>query len=173
MAPESELGVVIRFLDEGTADVVRNMLDDEGLELSVEMDSGGAGTLGWVTVGDQHYRGKLVQLPTTGEVFTQENPQLHTKSFDVTEVLIVARAPDVKGGRNEATLEVEMTPARHPDGLTSTTQNIREHFDRIQDAIPLAPSDTEIQALLAEAQWLETMKEDPRSTFSVEPAPAE
>eukprot|EP01061_Rhynchopus_euleeides_P021900 TRINITY_DN35735_c0_g1_i1.p1 TRINITY_DN35735_c0_g1~~TRINITY_DN35735_c0_g1_i1.p1 ORF type:complete len:171 (+),score=44.38 TRINITY_DN35735_c0_g1_i1:145-657(+) len=165
---EGELGVVLRFLDESTADIVRAMLDEDCLELSIEMDSAHPG-VGWVSIGTQHYRCKLVQLPTETEVFTQADTQVHRKALDVTEALIVARGPDDFGGSNADTVEVEMIPARLPDGLTSTTRNIREHYNRLDDAVPLAPSDADIATLLSEAQWLEQMKEDPKSTLKFRP----
>ena len=171
-AEVEEFGAVMRFLDPAAEEAISGMLADERLELTVSLDgNGGVGSTGWVSVGDVSYRCKLVRLPFEAEALCATDPEVCWKAFDVTEALVVARAPDVRGGQSEATLEVEMLPVLHPDGLTPVTVGGREGCTRVDDAVPLAPTAAEVAGLLAEADWLERTKATPGAKVEVTPLP--
>ena len=162
-----EVGMIIRFLNEDVANIVNRMIDDENVEMEVIFTEERDGSqLGWLRVKGKNYRCRVVSLPTYSETYAIIDGEIHTKSADLRQAIIVARESDVENGNNAATMEIEMTQSTLPDGLLPPTQSIQHHYTKLASC---APSASDTKSLIADAEWVERTKEEPSFKVSIVP----
>eukprot|EP01063_Lacrimia_lanifica_P039190 TRINITY_DN8549_c1_g1_i1.p1 TRINITY_DN8549_c1_g1~~TRINITY_DN8549_c1_g1_i1.p1 ORF type:complete len:176 (+),score=48.86 TRINITY_DN8549_c1_g1_i1:229-756(+) len=155
-----ESTTILRFLSGDVAARVDAMMAAGDLDLEVEFDAPTEThppvQLGWVTVGGDTYRCKVVLLPTQVETYVRGGDREHFhKAGELAHAVVVAEAPDNLREQNQASLVLESLPVRASDGLTAPTRGILDHYALLDSVLCCAPSEADVAQLVDTAAWLE------------------